>query len=164
MSFNPALAKSLLMAASIGMVVPMMAQPPVRPSKQKPKSEQPDTPAEAEAQIVGMELARKGGGFLGLAIEQGNFVVRFYDAEKKPVGPDVVRATVRWNPVGKVGEERALLTPGNDGLSMTSTKVVNPPFVFKAFLVLVAADEQVVDTYALTMSPSVQVGPPLAPP
>ncbi len=45
-----------------------------------------------ESEIIGVEMARLDGTFLGLAVEGNKFVLRFYDAEKKATDPDFTRA------------------------------------------------------------------------
>lgn len=139
MKFNAALAKSLLMAASIGMIVPLVAQTPAKPAKPAP------APAEAPAKIDGLEIARKNGGFLGLTVEGPRLVLKFYDADKKPVAPDVARAAARWNPVNKTGDVRSVLNPA-EGQSLASAAVVQPPLVFKVYLTLLDADGNAVES------------------
>jgi hypothetical protein len=136
MKLNAALAKSLLMAASIGMVVPMVAETSTKPKTVKPAPAPTDVPAE----IKGIELPRQKGGFLGLTVEGPRLVLAFYDAEKKPVAIDVARASARWNPTNKVGEVRTVLNPGTDGKTLVSPNVVQPPLVFKVYLTLLDAD------------------------
>ena len=88
---------------------------------------------EAPAKIEGMEIVRGAKGFLGLQVTGGNFKLSFYDAKKKPVAPDVVRATLRWNPKYQPGPEFYVLGPG-DGKSLTVAKTVRPPYQFKLFI------------------------------
>jgi hypothetical protein len=135
MKLNPALAKSLLMAASIGMIVPLAAQPAPKPAKPAKPAPAP-APAEQAAEIEGIEVARKNGGFLGVTVEGVRLVVKFYDGEKKPVAPDAARASARWDPVTKNGEVRSVLNPASDGQSLVSTPVVQPPLVFKVYITL----------------------------
>ena len=140
MKLNAALAKSLLMAASIGIVVPLTAQTSTKPVKPAP------APAEEPATIPGIELPRKKGGFLGLTVEGPSLVLKFYDKDKKPAAPDVARASARWNPVNKTGEVRAVLNPGADAKFLVSPSVVQPPLVFKVYLTLLDAEGNAVES------------------
>jgi hypothetical protein len=141
MKLNAAFTKSLLMAASIGMIVPVAAQTTAKPAK-------PATPAPVEepAKIEGLELARKNGGFVGLTVEGPRLVLKFYDADKKPADLDVARAAARWDPVTKTGDVRSVLNPSSDGKSLVSTPVVQPPLVFKVYLTLLSADGTAVES------------------
>jgi hypothetical protein len=92
---------------------------------------------EKAAKIEGVEIARGEKGFLGIQIVDSTFKLSFYDEKKKPVAPDVDRAALRWDPKYKVGEERVVLTPGDDGKSLSSPKNIRPPYNFKLFVTLV---------------------------
>jgi hypothetical protein len=90
---------------------------------------------EEPPKIDGMEVARPGKGFLGVQIANGGFKINFYDAEKKPVPPDVARALLRWDPKNKVGQERLVLNPGAP-FALSNPKVIRPPYTFKLFITL----------------------------
>jgi hypothetical protein len=126
----------------------------------KPKSKAPAAKKdakkkpEAPRKIEGLEIPRKGAGFLGIKIEGGNFVLSFYDKDKKPVAADVSRAVLRWPVHYQPNDERTQLEPTSDGKTFTSAKVVRPPFTFKLYLTLlkdaapnepVATEEYIVD-------------------
>jgi hypothetical protein len=143
MKLNAALAKSLLMAASIGMVVPLIAQTYTKPVKPAPAP----APVEKPAEIAGLEIPRAAGGFIGVTVEGVRLVVKFYDADKKPVAVDVARATARWNPINKTGEVRSVLNPSSDGQSLGSTPVLQPPHVFKVYLTLLNAKGDAVESF-----------------
>lgn len=145
MKLPAAFIKSLLMAASIGMVVPLAAQTAPKPT---PK---PAVPAEEPAKVVGIEVARKNGGFLGVAVEGVRMVIRFYDKDKKPARVDVARAAARWNPLNKTGDERSVLNPDGDGLTLVSTPVVRAPLVFKVYLTLLDAEGAAVESVVVDM-------------
>jgi hypothetical protein len=100
------------------------------PTKDGAKKEEPP------AKIEGMEIARGAKGFLGLQVVDGKFKLSFYDAKKKPIAPDVTRAALRWDPKGTTGTERTLLTAAGDGKSLTSGKVIRPPYLFRIFMAL----------------------------
>ena len=159
MKLNAALAKSLLMAASIGMVVPISAQtagPRGRGDKVKtPTSGQPSGSAEtaengeAEVTLPGIVIPRANGTFMALTLEDGKYNLAFYDAEKKPMAPDVARATARWNRVNKTGDERTVLNPGADGMTLQGARFVQPPHVFKLFLTLLDEDGGSVESHVV---------------
>lgn len=145
MKLNAAVLKSLLMAASIGTVVPLGAQSPAKPS---PK---PAAPAEEPAKVQGLEVARANGAYLGVSVEGVRLVVRFYDKDKKPAAPDAARGAARWNPVNKAGEVRSPLNPGTDGFSLASNPVVKPPLVFKVYLTLLDAGDKEIESLVVDM-------------
>ncbi len=95
----------------------------------------PAKKAEAVPKIEGMEIARGAKGFLGLQLVGGTFKLSCYDMKKKPVAPDVARAMLRWDPKGKVGQERLVLN--RDGMALSSPRPVRPPYVFKLFITLI---------------------------
>jgi hypothetical protein len=167
MKLNAALAKSLLMAASIGMVVPVYSQTPAQKAAQE-KAKQPAKPApgkaarppekdaEPEPQINGIAVPREKGGFIGISVENSNFKVRFYDDKKKPIAADVARASLRWTSTKRKGDEYMVLTPSEDGKSLTSDRVVPAPYSFRLFLRLLQADESLTpEVYTVVMSPEV---------
>lgn len=97
---------------------------------------------EPPPKIEGMEIARGARGFLGLQVLDGRFVLSFYDAKKKPVAPDMTQAALRWDPKGTIGTERTMLTAGGDGKSLTSAKVIRPPYMFRLYMTLQKLDAQ----------------------
>ena len=135
--------KTLLMAASIGMVVPVRAQS-ARPGPRQVHGQD----AEEAAQVVGVERAW-AGGILGLAIEGNAFVLRFYDADKKPVPVAVARAAVRWDPVGRSGTDRTVMNPVGD--SLRSPSVVRPPHLFIAWVTLLNEEGKAIGIHAFDM-------------
>jgi hypothetical protein len=149
MKLNAALAKSLLMAASIGMVVPLIAQTPSKKEAPKPGPARPaPAPAEeVEPVIPGTVIARADGGFLSLTLEGIHFKLSFYDAKKKPVEADAIRAIARWDPVNKAGEERSILNPAEQGKALKGNVPVRPPYVFKVYLSLIGAEDKVVESH-----------------
>lgn len=151
MKTNAAFAKSLLLVASLGLVAPMFAQ---APSKSKPapapaKQEETAKPEGEEAEIVlpGTVIARKEGGFLSVTVENNVFKIAFYDAKKKQVAPDVARAAIRWSPKNKKGDERRILNPAGDGMTLESPPPVLPPHNFRIFVTLLNASDEAVETH-----------------
>ena len=92
--------------------------------------------ADEEPKIEGQAIARAAGGWLGLKVEGGTFRLRFYDANKKPIAPDVARAVLRWKSNRRIAREVAVLTLGGEPNLMTSEKSVPPPYNFRLTLVL----------------------------
>ncbi len=164
MKLNPGLAKSLLMAASIGMVVPILAQSPAPAKSGKASAPAPKSPARRETPaaeetkpeeapaIKGVEVARpEGRGFLGIELEDGKFKLSFYDAEKKPMKPDVARAVVRWNPVNKIKDERIVLNP-TEGDVLRGAQFVQAPHVFNPFFLVLLDDKgETVESHRLNL-------------
>ncbi len=156
MKLNAALAKSLLMAASIGIVVPLSAQTaPKKPAAGTTKPSPTPAPApsapaaEEEPVLPGTVIARPGGGFLSLSLDGIHFKLSFYDAKKKPVAADAVRATARWNPVNKTGDVRSILNPGGEEHALTGNVPVRPPFVFKVYLTLIGPDDKAMESHVV---------------
>lgn len=113
---------------------------PKKDDQKKDAKKADDTPGKIE----GMEIAR-GGGFMGLQIVNGTFKLSFYDAKKKPVKSDVVRAAFRWAVNYQKQPERSILSPGGGPNSLVSDKTVKPPYSFKLFITLFKTDA---DAYA----------------
>jgi len=104
---------------------------------------------EEPPKIEVMEIGRGAKGFLGLQVVGGNFKLSFYDAKKKPVAPDVVRAVLRWTPNYKPGTEIYVLGAG-DGKSLSAPKTVRAPYSFKLFMSLfVEGEENPVESYVV---------------
>lgn len=126
---------------SLALIMAALAQTPPAPPPARKASGEKAPPAKAAKKeepppkIEGMEIPRGDRGFLGLEVVNSVFKLSFYDAKRKPVPPDVVRAVLRWDPKNKVGKERVVLSPGGKN-TMTSEKVVRPPYNFKLFITL----------------------------
>ncbi len=105
------------------------------------------------AKIEGLEIARPAGGFLGLNLVNGRFVLSFYDAEKKRMKADVVRASLRWPVRYQPSDERVVLNLAGDGTSLTSGKVIRPPHNFRVYIALfVEGNDDPVETYNVEFS------------
>lgn len=107
----------------------------------------------AEAAVDGVPVKRDNGAWLGLAASGAGYVLSFYDAEKQPVRPDVLRATVRWRSPLKQGQQFSVLLLDTSGLRLTGNKPVQPPYVFKAILCLVNVSGEALETYTVDFSP-----------
>lgn len=150
MKLNTSVAKTLLMAASIGMVVPLAAQTPAKPKTAKPAA--PAAPAdEEEPKIEGIEIARSNGTFIGAKIEGVRLVLKFYDKEKKPVAPDAARAAARWNPINKKGEQRSVLNPDGSGVALASTPTVQPPWVYIVYVSLLDSEGSGIESFTIDL-------------
>ncbi len=104
---------------------------------------------EPAPKIEGMEIARGAKGFLGLEVKGGTFKLSFYDEKKKSKKPDVVRATMRWNPNYQPNREYYVLESG-DGKSLSSPQTVRPPYNFKLFLSLyVEGQDEPVESFVV---------------
>ena len=95
----------------------------------------PKKKEEPPAKIEGMEIARSGGGFLGLKVVNGTFKMFFYDAKKKATTPNVARAILRWDGKYKAPPERVVLTAGGPN-TFISERTVKPPYKFRLSLLL----------------------------
>lgn len=97
---------------------------------------------EAPAKVEGISISRPDGSFLGLQLVNNNFVLTFYDKEKKKMAPDVAMAVARWPVKYQKIDERTALTPGADGTSLMSPFFVRPPHNFRLYLGLFKAGSQ----------------------
>lgn len=162
---NACLLKPALLAALLGVAVPLLAANAAEVPSSKPgPSGKPEVsktagaaadakkpvPPEPEGKISGLAVARPNGGFLGLVVEDGKFKISFYNAKKKPVPVDVARASARWPVNYKVFDERTVLNPNADGTALTSPKFVRPPYTFRLYLSLFAeGSEDAVENYVI---------------
>jgi hypothetical protein len=150
MKINAALAKTLLLVASTGMVLPMLAKPPAKPA---PAPAQQEETAKADGEepeptIPGVSAPRANGGFIGIEIAGGGFKLSFYDKKKKQVDCDVARAAARWKPNYTIVQERSILNPSGDGKTLVSSDV-RPPYNFKLHLTLLSEDDKAVESFTL---------------
>lgn len=92
---------------------------------------------EPPANIEGIVVPRGERGFLGVQMVNGTFKITFYDAKKKVVAPDVLRAVLRWDPKYKIGKEQVVLNRTEDGKALASPKYIRPPHHFKLIITLI---------------------------
>src|SRR4051794_30017690 len=92
--------------------------------------------------VEGIEVKR-GTGYFGVALVDGNFKITFYDAKRHVISAPVNRAALRWPVNYRPSDERTVLNISGDGKSLTSAKVVKQPYLFKLFITFLAdgADE-----------------------
>lgn len=173
MKLNAALAKSLLIAASLGVVSSVFAQAtdatpvpdakkpatktvppkPVRPIRGKP-TPAPKVETPPEIVLPGVVKPRPSGGFLTVEVVDGKFKIGFYDAKKKQMPLPAPRGTARWRSNRKISEERTVLSPGPDGKTLMSVGFVRPPFIFKVFLTLLNEEGAAVESHVIDLNPS----------
>ena len=172
MKLNAALAQSLLMAASLGMVVPVLAETtvtkpaaekakpatkaaPAKSTPAKPTKPAPAAPAKEPEEIVlpGIVKERPKGGFMSVQVVDSHLTLSFYDAKKKEIPVDVARAAARWRTNKKISEDHTVLNPGGDGKTLVGIGVVTPPYTFKLFLTLLGEDGAAVESYVVDMHP-----------
>ena len=119
-------------------VFPLFANAVAKEKKTAPKTA--EVQVKEEPKIEGVTIPRERGGYLGLKIENGTFNLKFYDDKKGAVVADVTRATARWDPLRKAGNERTVLNPSPDGMALIGGKPVRPPYIFKVFLTLLQGE------------------------
>ena len=109
----------------------------------------PAAAAEEEiGKIEGVEIARASGGYLGIKTEGATLKVTFYDEKKKPVAADAVRITARWH---FREPKRTVLLPSSPE-TLSSPSVINRPFNYIIYLVLVGADEKAIESHSLNLN------------
>ena len=138
MKIPAALGLMVALASSIGLAqtsttVPATPKPAAKSGTTKTAPAKKEEPI---PKIEGIVINRSNGGFLGFQFVGNNIVLWFHDAKKKKMPVDVSRGFVRWRMKFQPGDDRAVLTLGSDGKSLTSTKVIPPPHNLKFFLSL----------------------------
>jgi len=126
-------------------VVTPVTTPPaaVKPADPKALAAKPAVKKPEVAPVIpGQTVNRGNGTFLGIQIINGNFVLSFYDKKKKPMAPDVTRATARWPNLrsATTGDNRAVLN--REGNALVGNKPVVPPLVFNLRLSLLQGDAE----------------------
>lgn len=98
-------------------------------AKKENEKETPPPPME------GIVVARGERGYIGIAVVNGTFVIKFYDDKKRAKTPDVAQVALRWEPKNRSIIERTLLTPAGANI-VTSSKVVLAPFNFQLYITM----------------------------
>lgn len=148
MNLNAALAKSVLMSASIGLIVPVLI-PTARAAAPANRVARPGEPAaEEEGTIEGVAIARGDGRWLGLTMDGTSFRIAFYNERKRPIAADRPNGNVRWIPSGR-SPERGVLVKASDGQSLVGNRPVRKPWVFKVFVTLLDDAGSAVETYTV---------------
>ncbi|MFA5265374.1 MAG: hypothetical protein WC378_16265 [Opitutaceae bacterium] len=104
---------------------------------------------EAMGKIDGISIPRPSGTWLGLDGSSGRFCLSFYDAKKKPVPADAVRATARWHSPRLKNPFFDVLNPSSDGEALFGNNPVTPPRNFKVYLTLEGGNGQVMESYVV---------------
>jgi hypothetical protein len=151
MKTNNSLMKTVLVAALLAAAVPLMADEgssgAVPPHADPAGAGATKSP---EPKIEGFVIQRAKGGYLGLAIENNNFKLTFYDDKKLPVAADVSSALLRWPVNYSKADERAILMPTGDGMALTSPKDIRPPHTFRLYMTLIVdGSDQQPESYVL---------------
>lgn len=103
---------------------------------------------EEAPKIPGVEIARPGGGFLGLRTEGVTLRVTFYDKDKKKIPADAVRISARW----RDGKPRlAVLVPSAPD-TLSSPGVFQRPFNYLVFLTVIGPDDAVIESHSLMLA------------
>jgi len=141
------------LACTLAIALPLAAQTPPGAPKAKASATTPPAKKAPEPKIEGMEVPRGELGYLGVAIVGGQFKITFYDKKKAPVGADVHRALLRWDPKYKQGQERVVLNLTEDGKALTAPKAIRPPYIFKLFITLMkkseTGEDKATETYTI---------------
>jgi hypothetical protein len=144
----------MMLAGICGVGSTLIAAPANGKPSEKPKTSMAAKEPEAMPTISGIEIQRPNGAFLGLQIVGSNFVLTFYDSNKKKMAADVMRATLRWPVKYQPNNERTVLNPGGDPSSLTSPMPVRPPHNFKVFMSLfVEGHDDPVESYVVDYRP-----------
>lgn len=103
-----------------------------------PSAPPPPSKRVYELPTVGKNVPRAGGGWINVETAGTRLAVKFFDAEKKPVPPDVARGLVQLRYTAK-SSVRAPLS--REGDVFVTPGVVRPPHNFLVILTLSSADE-----------------------
>ncbi|MCU0792040.1 MAG: hypothetical protein MUE42_04150 [Opitutaceae bacterium] len=106
--------------------------------------------SEQATKIPGLEIARPGGGFLGVRTEGVTLRVTFYDKDKKKIPADAARITARW----RDGRPRFAVLLPSEPATMSSPGVFQRPFNYIVYLAVVGPDDSVLETHSLTLAGS----------
>lgn len=157
MKINAAFVKSLLLVVSFGLTASLLAQAPSKRKAAPAPAKQEETAKaegeEAEIVIPGTVISRKDGSFLSVTVDNNCFKLAFYDAKKKQQAPDVSRASIRWSPKNKKGDERRILNASGDGLTLVSPPPVQPPYSFRIYVTLLNESDEAVETHNTDFRP-----------
>lgn len=130
---------SLLLAETpAGSATPVAPAKPAAPAAKKSKAKPAEAPKPEEPKIPGTVITRSNGTFLGLEVVGGNFKLSFYDAKKKPMAPDVTRASARWPNPRASGDSRCILNPS--GNALIGNKPALPPYTYNVYLTLLQGE------------------------
>lgn len=143
--------KTWLFVATAGVIAAL--PPGARAATAKVSAPPPPPPAADrrpadDVPLPGVSIPYEGG-WISLAIENGVFHLRFYNAERALLPAPAIRATARWNPPLKTGFSRSVLLPADEGRALVGNTFVKPPHQFRVYLTLIGPNEQVLGSYTL---------------
>ena len=120
---------------------------PVSPAAPAPAAAASGEKKEEEIKIPGTVLPRPDGRFLSVETEGVQLKVTFYNQEKKKEPADAIRITARWNDT----RPRFTVLVPTGAETLASPNVLKRPFNYIVYLVLVGADEKVIETHSLRL-------------
>jgi hypothetical protein len=141
------------MLCLLGMIAAEAPAASASPGKKTaPAAEKAKAKEEEMGKVEGIEVKR-GDGYFGVQLVDGNFKITFYDAKKQVITAPIHRAALRWPVNYRPADERTVLNVSGDVKSLTSAKVVKPPYLFKLFITFLAdgADEAGPGTESFTI-------------
>lgn len=125
-----------LLSLSVGLALLPCLQ--AADAKTPPAKTPPAKEAETEKAPPGAMIERKSGGFINLQVDGSNFVMKFLDAEKKPVDADVAKAVVAF----RKGKSNERFFMKSDGKTLKSPLPVPRPFIFNTVRVVLFNDDE----------------------
>jgi hypothetical protein len=130
----------LVLLCAVFAGVSLFAQP-APPAKKAGPAKAVEKAEDEIGKIEGMEIARPNGTFLGLTLAEGKYKVTFYNAKKKPMKVDVLRATARWPNMHGPGNNRTVLNVAGDGTFLLGAQFVRGPYAFKLIISLIKSED-----------------------
>ena len=124
------------------------AQTPAGTQEKTPAAATPAVPAAAATEaekpkIPGVELARPGGGFLGVELRGAALHVTFYDKDKKPTAADAKSISARWR---DGGARFIVMLPSSEG-TLTSAAAFRRPYIYSVQLALIGENGEVTENH-----------------
>jgi hypothetical protein len=150
------LGKTWLLIGALTLIATVCGDPrkPGTPTPTPTALPDEDAPDPSTITLPGTVIVRpKDKGYLSLTIESGGFKLSFYDVNKQLTAADVLRATARWNPKQKFGEEHSILNLTADRQSLKGVNFVQPPFPIRVFITLLNAQDVSVESYSVNFRP-----------
>lgn len=121
-----------ILCVAMAAITASAADKPAPPAKVTPaKEKQPAKKKVYELPKTGVNQPRTKGGWINVQAVGTRLIVKFYDKEKKPISPDVVRGFAQFRFAAK-NPERASLNL--EGETLASTATVRPPHNFIVML------------------------------
>ena len=106
----------------------------------------PAAATEAEKpKIPGAELARPGGGFLGVELRGAALHVTFYDKDKKPAAADAKSISARW----RDGGARFVVMLPSSERTLSSAALFRRPYIYTVQLALIGENGEVMENHSV---------------